>query len=111
MRQESLGPVSRQSSPSKVSVRSPPTAKKWPGQPRTPLSSPLLAHREAKSASVSSCKDNTDYEESVALALALSKSIYLEAPLPVIPGLSPGKSQVLAHPHRDVSNTFFSLIS
>ena len=105
MRQESLGPASRLSFPGKAGVRSPPPGKKWisPGQARTPLSSPLMAPRETKSASLSSCKENTDLEESVALALALSKSIYLEAPLPVIPGLSPQKSHVLAHPHRDVS--------
>ena len=42
----------------------------------------------------------------MALAMALSKSIYLETPLPVIPGLSsqkPQQQEVLAHPHRDVS--------
>ena len=53
-----------------------------------------------------SCKENFDYEESLALAMALSKSIYLETPLPVIPGLSsqkPQQQEVLAHPHRDVS--------
>ena len=95
----------RQNSPSKMSVRSPPTAKKW-SQPRTPVSSPLLGRDRKQSSSSSStsssCKDNFDYEESLALAMALSKSIYMETPLPVIPGLSSQKSDVLAHPHRDV---------
>ncbi len=73
---------------------------------RTPVSSPLMS-RGKRSAS---CKENFDYEESMALALALSKSIYLETPLPVIPGLSSQKPQpqeVLAHPHRDVSLLFY----
>ena len=94
----------RQNSPSKMSVRSPPTAKKW-SQPRTPVSSPLLGRdrkQSSSSTSSSSCKENFDYEESLALAMALSKSIYMETPLPVIPGLSALKSDVLAHPHRDV---------
>lgn len=45
-----------------------------------------------------------DYEENLALAVALSKSLYHENPLSVIPGLSaPLQSQdVLAHPHRDM---------
>merc|ERR1719233_2526117 len=64
---------------------------------RTPVSSPLMG-RDKRSGS---CKDAFDYEESLALAMALSKSIYLESPLPVIPGLSQKSSQdVLAHPHR-----------
>ena len=66
------------------------------------MSSPLMG-RGQRSAS---CKENFDYEESMALAMALSKSIYLETPLPVIPGLSsqkPQQQEVLAHPHRDVS--------
>lgn len=61
----------------------------------TPPSSPRLGR---------DCKDAVDYEENMALALALSKSLYLETPLQVIPGLSAPASQVvLAHPHRDVS--------
>ena len=56
----------------------------------------------SSSTSSTSCKENFDYEESLALAMALSKSIYMETPLPVIPGLSSLKSDVLAHPHRDV---------
>ena len=89
---------------------------------RTPQSSPLLLHRDKRSGGGcgggggGSCKDLVAYEESLALALALSKSIYHETPLPVIPGLSAQKLQqqqqqshnlssqeVLAHPHRDVS--------
>ena len=80
-------------------VRSPPTQKKRPPAAATrrltPPSSPRLGRE---------CKDAVDYEESMALALALSKSLYLETPLSVIPGLSAPTSQdVLAHPHRDVS--------
>jgi len=79
-------------------VRSPPTQKKRPQVPATrrltPPSSPRLGRE---------CKDAVDYEESMALALALSKSLYLETPLSVIPGLSaPSSQDVLAHPHRDM---------
>jgi hypothetical protein len=78
---------------------------------RSPLSSPVLVHRDKRlGGGAGSCKDLVDYEESLALALALSKSIYHETPLPLIPGLSAQKLQlsnasqdVLAHPHRDVS--------
>jgi hypothetical protein len=79
---------------------------------RSPLSSPVLVHRDKRlgGGGGGSCKDLVDYEESLALALALSKSIYHETPLPLIPGLSAQKLQlsnasqdVLAHPHRDVS--------
>ena len=100
---------SRHSSPSKChgGARSPPVQKKVSSGSqssvfRTPASSPPMG-RGQRSAS---CKENFDYEESMALAMALSKSIYLETPLPVIPGLSSHKPQaqeVLAHPHRDVS--------
>ena len=96
LRQES----SRHASPHMVGVRSPAIARKCQ-QVRTPLSSPHLGRD--KKTSASSCKDNFDYEESVALAMALSKSIYMETPLPVIPGLSAQKNEVLAHPQRDVS--------
>ena len=101
---------SRHSSPTKVqakpsvtpgsSVKSPASQRKWTPSPG-PTCSPLLT-RDKRS---SSCKDNFDYEESLALAMAMSKSIYLESPLPVIPGLSSVAAQhdVLAHPHRDVS--------
>lgn len=80
-------------------VRSPPAQRKRSlgSGPRrlTPPSSPRLGR---------DCKDAVDYEESLALALALSKSLYLETPLSVIPGLSaPSTHDVLAHPHRDVS--------
>jgi hypothetical protein len=80
---------------------------------RSPLSSPVLVHRDKRlgGGGGGSCKDLVDYEESLALALALSKSIYHETPLPLIPGLSAQKLQlsnasqdVLAHPHRDVSS-------
>ncbi len=80
---------------------------------RSPLSSPVLLHRDKRLGGGvgGSCKDLVDYEESLALALALSKSIYHETPLPLIPGLSAQKLQlsnssqdVLAHPHRDVSS-------
>ena len=65
---------------------------------RTPLSSPLL--REKRSGS---CKDLVDYEENLALALALSRSINHETPLPHIPGLSQKITHdVLAHPHKQV---------
>jgi hypothetical protein len=77
---------------------------------RSPQSSPLLLHRDKRSggAGGGSCKDQVDFEESLALALALSKSLYHESPLPLIPGLSAQKlhlsaHDVLAHPHRDVS--------
>jgi len=78
----------------------------------TPVSSPKLtqrdkSHQQGSAAQLlhpASCKDAVDYEESLALAMALSKSIYLETPLPVIPGLSSQKScqDVIAHPHRDM---------
>ena len=104
---------SRHSSPTKPAqklapqehVRSPPSQKKWsPPSPScrpTPVTSPLMG-REKRSVS---CKENFEYEDSLALAMALSKSIYLENPLPVIPGLSchVSKPDILAHPHRDVS--------
>ena len=81
-------------------ARSPPTQKKRSlvtstTRRLTPPSSPRLGR---------DCKDAVDYEESVALAVALSKSLYHETPLSVIPGLSaPTSQEVLAHPHRDVS--------
>jgi hypothetical protein len=79
-------------------VRSPPVQKKRSvgSGPRrlTPPSSPQMGR---------DCKDAVDYEESLALALALSKSLYMETPLSVIPGLSAPVSQdVIAHPHRDM---------
>lgn len=128
-----VGQQSRNSSPIKTTmgavttnhmpvVRSPPVQKKRPAgsvsregstvhsRQMTPISSPNLSHREKTSQGdkqlrhPDSCKDAVDYEESLALAMALSKSIYLESPLPVIPGLSSQKScqDVLAHPHRDM---------
>ena len=102
-------PIKLVSKPEPHPVRSPPTQKKWSAPTRegsmnrTPMSSPLMG-RDKRSGS---CKDAFDYEESLALAMALSKSIYLESPLPVIPRLSQKSSQdVLAHPHRDVSDTY-----
>jgi len=96
-------PAKLMSKPESLTVRSPPTQKKKSPPMRegsinrTPVSSPLMG-RDKRSGS---CKDAFDYEESLALAMALSKSIYLESPLPVIPGLSQKSSQdVLAHPHR-----------
>ena len=86
--------------PNPPTVRSP-SQKKRPLDSRrlTPPSSPRIGRE---------CKDAVDYEESMALALALSKSLYLETPLSVIPGLSaPASQEVLAHPHRDVSNRHF----
>eukprot|EP00092_Neocalanus_flemingeri_P005834 GFUD01006278.1.p1 GENE.GFUD01006278.1~~GFUD01006278.1.p1 ORF type:complete len:1424 (+),score=191.28 GFUD01006278.1:322-4593(+) len=98
-------PIKTVSKPEPHPVRSPPAQKKWPAPSRegsmnrTPMSSPLMG-RDKRSGS---CKDAFDYEESLALAMALSKSIYLESPLPVIPRLSQKSSQdVLAHPHRDM---------
>ena len=100
-------PAKLMSKPESLTVRSPPTQKKKSPPMRegsinrTPVSSPLMG-RDKRSGS---CKDAFDYEESLALAMALSKSIYLESPLPVIPGLSQKSSQdVLAHPHRAVSS-------
>ena len=85
--------------PAPATVRSPPSQKKRSlvsnTRRLTPPSSPHIGRE---------CKDAVDYEESMALALALSKSLYLETPLSVIPGLSaPASQEVLAHPHRDVS--------
>ena len=85
--------------PAPATVRSPPSQKKRSlvsnTRRLTPPSSPHIGR---------DCKDAVDYEESMALALALSKSLYLETPLSVIPGLSaPASQEVLAHPHRDVS--------
>jgi mitogen-activated protein kinase kinase kinase 1 len=81
-----------------TTVRSPPSQKKRSlvsnSRRLTPPSSPRIGRE---------CKDAVDYEESMALALALSKSLYLETPLSVIPGLSaPASQEVLAHPHRDM---------
>ena len=89
--------------PNPTTVRSPPSQKKRSlvsnSRRLTPPSSPRIGRE---------CKDAVDYEESMALALALSKSLYLETPLSVIPGLSaPASQEVLAHPHRDVSNGEF----
>ena len=89
--------------PNPTTVRSPPSQKKrslvFHSRRLTPPSSPHIGRE---------CKDAVDYEESMALALALSKSLYLETPLSVIPGLSaPASQEVLAHPHRDVSNGEF----
>ena len=85
--------------PAPATVRSPPSQRKRSlvssTRRLTPPSSPHIGRE---------CKDAVDYEESMALALALSKSLYLETPLSVIPGLSaPASQEVLAHPHRDVS--------
>jgi hypothetical protein len=81
------------------------------GSRLSPQTSPLLLHRDKRSGGGcgggGSCKDLVAYEESLALALALSKSIYHETPLPVIPGLSrnlASSHEVFAHPHRDVSS-------
>ena len=93
-----------------ISPRSPASVhKKYSASPatsqlRSPVSSPVLGRGPALTRDMRSvsCKDNFDYEDSLALAMALSKSIYHETPLPVIPGLSYHKQDVLAHPHRDV---------
>jgi len=98
-------PIKSVNKPEPNPVRSPPAQKKRAAPTRegsmhrTPVSSPLIG-RDKRSGS---CKDAFDYEESLALAMALSKSIYLESPLQVIPRLSQKSSQdVLAHPHRDM---------
>ena len=95
--------AAREEPPNPTTVRSPPSQKKRSlvsnSRRLTPPSSPRIGRE---------CKDAVDYEESMALALALSKSLYLETPLSVIPGLSaPASQEVLAHPHRDVSNGEF----
>ena len=100
------GPT-RTTSPSKVlPPRSPPVQKKRPFSGSGKASgSPLVSHRDKRTAG-GSCKEAVDYEESLALAMALSRSASYETPLPVIPGLSQKTScqDVLAHPHRDVSH-------
>ena len=93
-------------------VMSPPFQRKWtPSSPtpyRSPHASPSLGRDKRSDSCKENCKENFDYEESLALAMALSRSIY-QSPLPVIPGLSHVKSthDVLAHPHTNVRISYF----
>jgi len=89
-------------------VMSPHFQRKWtPSSPtpyRSPQASPSLGRDKRSDSCKENCKENFDYEESLALAMALSRSIY-QSPLPVIPGLSHVKSthDVLAHPHTNMT--------
>jgi len=99
-------PVKAANKPDNYPTKSPKLQNKWSSPLKDSPTNRNLTTNPApnKDKRYGSCKDLFDFEESLALAMALSRSIYVESPLPVIPGLSQKPCQdVLAHPHRDIA--------
>merc|ERR1719300_1834358 len=83
-------PVKAANKPDNYPTKSPKLQNKWSSPLKDSPTNRNLTTNPApnKDKRYGSCKDLFDFEESLALAMALSRSIYVESPLPVIPGLS-----------------------